>query len=49
VISSEILYSDEDSFLHEIVTKNVIHGPCGILNSNSPGMVDQKYSKCFPR
>ena len=49
MISAEIPDNDQDPLLHEIVTKNVMHDPCGILNPNSPCMVDGKCSKRFPR
>lgn len=48
VISSGIPDNEEGPLLHEIVTKNMIHGPCGILNPNSPCMVDQKCSHLYP-
>jgi hypothetical protein len=49
VISTEILDNDKDPLLHKIVTKNEIHDPCGLLNPNSPSMIDGKCSKRFPR
>ena len=34
---------------HEIAIENMIHGPCGTFNPNSPCMADVKCSKRYPR
>ncbi|RCN34924.1 hypothetical protein ANCCAN_19224 [Ancylostoma caninum] len=49
VISAEIPNPDQDPELYEIITKNMIHGPCGPLNPNSPCMKDRKCTKKYPR
>ncbi|GFT74979.1 helitron_like_N domain-containing protein [Trichonephila clavipes] len=49
VICVEIPRADVDKDLHAVIIKNVIHGPCGALNSNSPCMVDGKCSKKYSR
>ncbi|XP_050339716.1 uncharacterized protein LOC126766058 [Bactrocera neohumeralis] len=49
IISAEIPYQAVDPDLFEIVKKNMIHGPCGPLNMNSPCMIDRKCSKRYPR
>ncbi|XP_077264817.1 uncharacterized protein LOC143898893 [Temnothorax americanus] len=49
VICAEIPNPLKDSLLHNIVKANMIHGPCGGLNHNSPCMKDGSCSKRYPR
>ncbi|GBL76140.1 hypothetical protein AVEN_234426-1 [Araneus ventricosus] len=49
LISAEIPDPSTDQLLFDIVTTNMIHGPCGILNRSSPCMVDGKCTKRFPK
>lgn len=49
IISAEIHDETVDPKLHAVVTKHMIHGPCGVFNNNSPCMVDGKCSKRYPR
>ncbi|XP_062714405.1 uncharacterized protein LOC115261339 [Aedes albopictus] len=49
VISAELPNPVEDPELYAVVTKNMIHGPCGNLNLNSPCMKDRKCTKKYPR
>ncbi|KAL6742466.1 hypothetical protein Aduo_015614 [Ancylostoma duodenale] len=49
IISAEIPNPDQEPGLYEIITKNMIHGPCGPLNPNSPCMKDRKCTKRYPR
>jgi hypothetical protein len=49
IISAEIPSYKEDTLLHDIFMKNMIHGPCGSLNKMSPCMKDGKCSKRYPR
>ncbi|GBP68487.1 hypothetical protein EVAR_52648_1 [Eumeta japonica] len=46
---AEIPDETVDPKLHAVVTKHMIHGPCGLFNYNSPCMVDGKCSKRYPR
>ncbi|EPB66767.1 hypothetical protein ANCCEY_14141 [Ancylostoma ceylanicum] len=49
IISAEIPNPEQDPGLFDIITKNMIHGPCGPLNPNSPCMKDRKCTKNYPR
>ena len=49
VISAEIPDPAEDPQLYNIITKHLIHGPCGPLNVTSPCMKDGKCTKKYPR
>lgn len=49
IICAEIPNPDRDPELYEIVKSNMIHGPCGSLNRNSPCMKDNSCSKRYPK
>jgi hypothetical protein len=49
LVCAEIPDPIENARLHGIVIKNMIHGPCGQLNPNSPCMQDSKCIKNFPK
>ena len=38
-----------DPELHQIVMSNMVHGPCGCINPNSPCMLDGRCSKKYPK
>ena len=42
VICAENPDSQADPDLHAVITGNMIHGPCGVFNMNSPCMIDGK-------
>ncbi|XP_060879154.1 uncharacterized protein LOC132951353 [Metopolophium dirhodum] len=47
-VCAEIPNPDVDTLLYEIVKANMIHGPCGLLNKNSPCMKEGVCSKRYP-
>ncbi|GFT06464.1 ATP-dependent DNA helicase [Trichonephila clavipes] len=49
IISAEIPDIEVDKDLYDIVSKNMIHGPCGSLNNNSPCLSDGKCPKRYPK
>ncbi|CAB3241223.1 unnamed protein product [Arctia plantaginis] len=49
IISAEIPDPVTDPHLHDIVTTQMLHGPCGALNPLSPCMADGKCTKRYPR
>lgn len=49
IISAEFPVKEEDPLLFEIISKNMVHGPCGEHNNQSPCMVNGKCSKRYPR
>jgi len=49
IVSAELPDIDHCPRLHAIVSKHMIHGPCGAHNLKSPCMVEGKCSKEFPK
>ncbi|GFQ74716.1 helitron_like_N domain-containing protein [Trichonephila clavata] len=49
IISAEIPDIEIDKDLNDIVSKNMIHGPCGSLNNSSLCVSDGKCTKRYPR
>ncbi|XP_053164882.1 uncharacterized protein LOC128350484 [Hemicordylus capensis] len=49
IVSAEIPNIKTTPRLHEIVTKHMIHGPCGTHNQHSPCMINNKCTKEFPK
>ncbi|GBM22643.1 hypothetical protein AVEN_144431-1 [Araneus ventricosus] len=48
-IRADIPDTQEDPVLLDIVSKHMIHGPCGALNMKSPCMKDKKFTKRYLR
>jgi len=49
IISAELPDPQQDPILFEVISKNMIHGPCGPINPNAPCMKKGKCSKKYPR
>ena len=49
IISAEIPDKETDPELFDIVTKYMIHGPCGALNPNCVCMSQNRCTKDFPK
>ncbi|XP_050340249.1 uncharacterized protein LOC126766536 [Bactrocera neohumeralis] len=49
IICAEISAPETVPDLHVVVITNMIYGPCGTINRQSPCMVDGKCSKRYPR
>ena len=49
VIRAELPNPTLDPKLFETIQKNMLHGPCGLLNKNSPCMRDGKCTRNYPR
>ena len=49
IVCAEIPDEELQPLLFETISRNMIHGPCGHLNSSSPCMVDGNCSKHYPR
>ncbi|XP_076888124.1 uncharacterized protein LOC143538445 [Bidens hawaiensis] len=48
-ISAEIPNKDEDPVLYSLIKDFMIHGPCGAYNPKCSCMIDNKFSKNFPK
>ena len=49
IVSAEIPDETLQPKLFETVSKNMIYGPCGIINPSSPCIINGKCSKYYPR
>ncbi|CAN7135967.1 unnamed protein product [Brassica rapa subsp. narinosa] len=49
VISAELPNKEEDPEAYNLVTKHMIHGPCGVINPKSPCMENNVCTKKYPR
>uniref|UniRef100_A0A0D3E8D8 ATP-dependent DNA helicase n=1 Tax=Brassica oleracea var. oleracea TaxID=109376 RepID=A0A0D3E8D8_BRAOL len=49
IISAELPNKEEDPEAYNLVTKHMIHGPCGVINRKSPCMENNVCTKKYPR
>lgn len=49
IICAGIPYKDQDPELFQIVSRHIIHGPCGLQNPTSPRMKNNCCEKRFPK
>ncbi|XP_048622775.1 uncharacterized protein LOC106427373 [Brassica napus] len=49
IISAELPNKEEDPEAYNLVTKHMIHGPCGVSNQKSPCMENNVCTKKYPR
>ena len=49
IISAELLNKEEDPYAYNLVTKHMIHGPCGLINPRSPCMENNMCTKKYHR
>ena len=49
LVRAEIPKREEDPLLFDIITKQMVHGPCGSLNPGCVCMKDGKCSKKYPK
>ena len=49
MISAQLPDPQLQPLLYAKVTKYMLHGPCGVDNSQAKCMVNRKCSKCFPK
>ena len=49
IISAQIPDPQKNPLLHKLVKKNMVHGPCGAINPESPCMSKQGCTKMFPK
>ncbi|CAF1866631.1 unnamed protein product [Brassica napus] len=49
IILAELPNREKDPEAYNLVTKHMIHGPCGVINLKSPCMENNVYTKKYPR